>query len=250
MSMIMTSGITAFQPPPIKAPAFRQRLGTALMQELRGVTNEEIIKRLQEEYQALQRELFAHLAVEDKKAAEHVSEEMLTKAADLTQVQEYQTYLALQDSAQHMEQAHKDVEIAKDIASEAHSQALMADYRRTHARSMDEALDLNKRGDAWAKVHQAHSAEDFASKILTETQFEELQAELDYDNAEQLWRDLKENEQLLQRSLEQMRHKTITSDHWLAQEAPKHEEFLDQARHVIRSGKLIDHDPTKGDVAF
>jgi hypothetical protein len=69
-------------------------------------------------------------------------------------------------------------------------------------------------------------------------------------------RDLKENEKLLKEALEDLRDEKNQHrmEHWKEKEIPKrlnaHEAFLWTARKLLKSGRLINHDPTKGNVAF
>lgn len=213
-------------------------------------TNEDVIRRLRDEYHDLQDELFVYLVHNDKDSASVLSEEMLANAADLNMVERYNQLLKVKQTEDHLKHTKKDLEYARDIASQAHSDALVADFKTHHVDSMDEVFDTAKRESAVKAANDAHNAEEFAKEILVDVQFEELQAEVEYDSAEALLQDLVENSRLLERSLDQIKYEHHLAQRWAEHEIPKHQDFLSTARRVIRSGKLIDHDPTKGNVAF
>ena len=225
---------------------------TAVLHAVAGKTdtNEDVIRRLRQEYHDLQDELFVYLAFNDKDAASELSEEMLAKAADLNTVERYNQVLKVKQYADELKHAKEDLELAEEILSKAHIEALTTDFKTHHVDSMDQVFDTTERERATKAAEDARSAEEFAKEILLDAQFEELQAELDYDNAEALLQDLVENSQMLERSLDRIKYEHELAQHWAEEEMPKHKEFLSTARHVIRSGKLIDHDPFKGDIAF
>ena len=165
-------------------------------------------------------------------------------------VERYNQVLKVKKSADELKRAKQDLESAEEMVSQAHTDTLVADFKTYHVDSMDEVFDTAKHEKAVNAAKDAHNAEEFAKEVLVDMQFEELQAEVDYESAEALLRDLVENSQLLERTLDHIKYEHELAEHWTQQEMPKHKNFLSTARHVIRSGKLIDHDPTKGNVAF
>ena len=213
-------------------------------------TYEDIISRLRREYHDLQDELFVYLIHNDKDSASDLSQEMLANAANLNMAERYNQVLKVKQTEDRLKHAKKDLEFAREIVSEAHNDALVADFKTHHVDSMDQIFDAAKRQSAVRAAEEAHDAEEFAKDMLVDMQFEQLQAEVEYDSAEALLQDLMENSKLLERSLNQMKYEHHLAEHWAQREMPKHKDFLSTARRVVRSGKLIDHDPQRGNVAF
>ena len=214
------------------------------------LTNEEIIRRLKEQYKELQEELFVDLAWNDKDAASEVSKEMFQTAAALNDVERYQQVLKVKETKEHLEHAKEDVHTAEEWVKKAHQEAVEADKKAHTVDSMDEVFDEAKHQHDMEIAKLSREAEDFANDVLLDTQFEQLQAELEYDHMDELLRDLQANEKMLHRSLEKIEAEEYLMHHWYEVELPKHQHFLKAAKNTIRSGKLIDHDPTKGNVAF
>ena len=83
--------------------------------------------------------------------------------------------------------------------------------------------------------------------ISLEAQFEELEAELEEEESVMLLKELEQREMDLKatlKELKELRNEKAIAE-WARAELPKHEHYLKTVRT-----KLIDHDPTKGNVAF
>lgn len=250
--------VLAFQPLQPTTTIFARRLlplrstegGASSSTATRNNSNEDVIRRLRKEYSDLQDELFVYLTFNDKDSAEELAEQMLAKRADLNTVERYNQVLKVKHSAEEVKHAMEDLELAQEIVDKAHAEALVAEYKTHHVDSMDDVFDTAKHERDIKAAQLAHDAEDLAREIFLDVQFEELHAELKYDDAEALLQDLSENSLLLERHLNQIQYEHDLAKHWAEEEMPKHQKFLSTARHTIRSGKLIDHDFTKGDVGF
>lgn len=202
----------------------------------------EIIRRLQDHYHELQEELFAVLAVEDDAGATQVSREIFRCAADLNQVKHYEQYLRFKELQDHLHQAQEEVHEAEEWVKRAHRKAASVDKATHTVESVDEIFDRDKQERGRNVSQAAHNCEEFAKNILLDAQFEQLQAELEYENAEELLKDLQNNKQLLQRSLEKIDAEEYLLDHWYQVELPKHQDFLKVAENAIRGDKWTDRD--------
>jgi hypothetical protein len=192
--------------------------------------NEAWIARLQNEYRTLQDVLFQTLEAQKYDKAEDVSEEIFEKAVELNAYQRYQ-------------------QEEKLVQAGAEDEAAMIESFGHEYEDHERARDL-------AVAHATHNLEQDLNVNLVQAQFQELKAEVEYRRASDLLRDLQENEKLLKEALEDLRNEKNQHrmEYWKEKEIPKrlnaHEAFLWTARKLLKSGRLIDHDPTKGNVAF
>ena len=215
-----------------------------------------IVEELKEDYRLLQMALFDQCQTpgsSELKASEH----MIRDAADKRAEECRQQSRKLIESGNHLDQVNEDVQAAEELVTQAHQDAIAADNRAFVVASMDEVFDTKTHEHNVQDAEAAHHVEEDAKELLTDVQFEELVAEIEYEQAESLWRDLEANAKLLHESLEYIREEERLQRQWEAEHLPKHKSFLETARKsmssgkmVSRSGKLIDHDPSKGNVAF
>jgi len=210
----------------------------ATIKNTQQLYDEEIIRRLQEHYRELQDELFDGLAKEDKTAAAQVSKEIFKTAADLTQVEEYEQYLKLKESQQHLQQAQEEVREAEEWVKQAHkiAEEKLDTFELSDRDDEDSSSDASNR-ERDGKISQAaQHCQDFAKNILLDAKFEQLQAQVEYEHAEELLEVLRNNEQLLQKSLEKIEEEEYLLDYWYQVELPKHQSFLEDAQGTIRTG--------------
>ncbi len=99
--------------------------------------------------------------------------------------------------------------------------------------------------------HAAHQLEEDARDLVMEATFQELKAEMELEDATELLDILKRNERALKATIEEMRKEKNAElrEKFETHEMPKHQDFVKGVRKILKKN-LIDHDPTKGNVAF
>jgi CO dehydrogenase/acetyl-CoA synthase beta subunit len=96
-----------------------------------------------------------------------------------------------------------------------------------------------------------HQLEEDARDMVMEATFQELKAELDIEDATELLSILKQNELALKATIQEMRKEkgAAFKEQFETHEMPKHQDFVKSVRKILQT-KQIDHDPTKGNIAF
>ena len=225
-----------------------------------NIENEEAIQALRNEYRLLQNSLFEILEEEQpprkKKSLQKVgdiTETLYELAEEMNALQRYQQLEKLLEAEKTYKYALGDLEKAEGIK---------AQYRMTGGMAEEEAAmveaglydDTERRRDL-SVYHAAKNIQDDADHLIVEAELHEFKAELEYEHAIKVFRELEANERLLKETLQELRkehHQETAMTHFLEKSKPKHEKFLKKARKVVKKygGKLIDHDPFKGNVAF
>ena len=160
----------------------------------------------------------------DAEDTDKFTELVLEKAAELT-----------------VQQRHEQEQLLEDAHRELH-RAQQLDHYNT-ARAHD-SLEAHKEAELRAEQPQAAHQQQLHKSSSSSSSMEEETAEEKQTRAATFLKKLLEMEQELSVALEELRHGTALEE-WTENEAPKHQEFL----QTVRS-HLIDHDPTRGDVAF
>lgn len=214
--------------------------------------NEEAISRLQEEYRSLQALLLNDLEQHKMEEAKDVSQEMFEKAAETNAFQKYEQEEKLSEANEHLQQAMGDLERAQALQEEAHGDAAWAEDEAAMVESLDAGYEDLERLRDLSVNHAAHQLEEDARDLVVQATFEELKAEVEQEDAAELLRKLEQNKKILKATIQQLRDEKSQhlKDKWETHEMPKHEEFIKAVRKVLKNVNLIDHDPTKGNVAF
>jgi len=209
--------------------------------------NDEVIDRLKREYRELQDKLFQDLEEHKMEAAAEDEREIFEKAVDLASVQRQKEEEKLSEAEHHWIQALGDLDEAEKLKAQARSDAAMAEEEAAMIESIDAGYEDEERRRDLSVAHAAHKLEDDANDLLIEAQLNQLKAKVEYEDAYELLRDLKENEKLLHETLSDLKKEKdeAARKKWTETELPKHKAFLSSARKTVKSGKLIDHDPTK-----
>jgi len=212
--------------------------------------NDEAIARLQEEYRQLQSVLLQDLEEHKMKEARDISEEMFEKAADMTSLKKYEQQEKLDEATNHLERAKGDLEQAQALQEEAHGDAEWAEDEAAMVESLDAGYEDMERLRDLSVTHAAQQLEEDARDMVVEATFQELKAEAEQEDAAVLLQKLEQNERLLKVAIQELREeKSQVEAHELSHELIKHVDFVKSVRKILKT-KLIDHDPTKGNVAF
>lgn len=241
--LILTAAVSeAFSPLPV-----RSRTSTRLC----SVSNSDEIAHLQGEYRQLQDILLQDLAQHKLGEAKDVSEEMFEKAAELTAFQKYQQEEKIEQAEDNLLHALGDLDQAQALYEEARGDSEWAEDEAAMVESLDaDYEDLERLRDL--SVH--HAAQQLVGDLrdqVMESTFQELKAEMELEDATELLDILKRNERALKATIEEMRKEKNAElrEKFETHEMPKHQDFVKGVRKILKKN-LIDHDPTKGNVAF
>jgi len=213
--------------------------------------DDQAIARLQEEYRQLQDVLLQDLEEHKMAEAKDISQEMFEKAAEMTSYQKHQQEEKLEEANEHLQHALSDLEHAQALQEQAHGDAEWSEDEAAMVESLEAGYEDLERLRDLSVHHAAHHLEEDARNQVVEATFQELKAEAEQEDAAELLRMLQENEQILKATIQQLKeeknHKA--REKWEAHEMMKHVDFVKSVRRILKT-KLIDHDPTKGNVAF
>ena len=231
---------------PLKVPSFRSAVA-----RLDSVSNEEAIAQLHDEYRQLQDLLLQDLDQHKMGDAEAVSEIMFEKAAEMTAFEKYQQEEKLDQAHEKLDHALGDLEQAQALYEEARGDSEWAEDEAAMVESLDAGYEDMERLRDLSVHHAAHHLEEDARDRVMEATFQELKAELDIEDATELLSILKQNELALKATIQEMRKEKgeALREKFETHEMPKHQDFVKSVRKILQT-KLIDHDPTKGNVAF
>jgi len=220
-------------------PAFVGRTRT-LLPPLRNSPHEEAIARLEDEYQALQLKLRGDLQENRLFEAAYDAQAMLEKEADITSFEIDEKEEELVDAYGELMHAHENVEQAQATKEEARLDAALA----LNEAVLLEEIDSDHEELENFLLAQAEYGLKESDDLLKEAEAEEGEALRKEVQVEDLLRFLEEKETHLRELLVAPHNKSSLTE-LAALELPKHEALV----KVVKQ-KLIDHDPTKGSVAF
>ena len=183
--------------------------------------------------------------------AKDVSQEMFEKAADITALEKYKQEEKLADANEHIAHAMGDMQRAQALQEQAHADAKWAEDEAAMVENIDAGYEDLERLRDLSVSHAAHQLEEDARDLLVEATFQELKAEEEQHDAMELLSMLEQNEQLLKATIKELRGEKNEEarEKWEAHEMLQHVDFIKAAKKILKT-KLIDHDPTKGNVAF
>lgn len=209
------------------------------------------IAQLQAEYSSLQASLLNDLQEHKMDEAKDISQEMFEKAVDINALKKYQQQEKLSEANEHLQHALGDLEQAQALQDQARGDAAWSEDEASMVESLDAGYEDLERLRDLSVSHAAHQLEEDCRDQVVEATFQELKAESEVEDATELLRMLEENEAHLKAIIQQMREEKNheLKQQWETHHLPKHQEFVDSVRKVMKA-KLIDHDPTKGNVAF
>lgn len=218
---------------------------------LNSISNEEAIEKLHDEYRKLQDLLLQDLEQHKMKEAKEISEIMFEKAAEMTAFEKYQQEEKLERANENLDHALGDLEQAQALYEEARSDSQWAEDEAAMVESLDAGYEDMERLRDLSVHHAAHQLEEDARDMVMEATFQELKAELDIEDATELLSILKQNELALKATIQEMRKEkgAALKEHFETHEMPKHQDFVKSVRKILQT-KHIDHDPTKGNIAF
>lgn len=222
----------------VSQPAFVGRTRTPLP-PLRDSPYDEAVARLEREYQALQSKLRGDLQENRLFDAEYDAQAMLEKEADITSFEIEEQEEELVDAYDDFMHAHENVEQAQATKEEARLDAALALNEAVLLEEIDSDQELEN-----FLLAQAEYGLEESDNLLKEAEAEEGEALRKEVQAEDLLRFLEEKETHLREILAAPHNKKNLIE-LAKQELPKHEALI----KVVKQ-KLIDHDPTKGSVAF
>jgi hypothetical protein len=235
IALLLIAASTAFTP----LPAASHPRTTRSLVTISSAIHDEAIARLQNEYRELQKQLTQDLLEKGEIDGTAFTETMLEKAANMAAFQRYKQEEAVGVAQKKLDQAKGDLSRAQAANSQAHYDAVAAAEQAALVESIDDAYaDLERLRDL-SVVHAAHHLEEDSQDQLVEALFQELEAEVEEDTAFELLKQLEEHEKQLKETLEEL--KVFRNEKAME----KHESFPKRIKT-----KPIDHDPTKGDVAF
>lgn len=216
-----------------------------------SASNEEAIASLQGEYRRLQNLLLKDLGEHKMREAKDVTELMFEKAAELTAFQKYQQEEKFSKANENLQHAIGDLEKAQAMYEEARGDAEWAEDEAAMVESLDAGYEDMERLRDLSVHHAAHQLEEDARDLVMEATFQELKAEIDIEDSAELLDILKRNELALKKTIEEMRKEKNAElrEKFETHEMPKHQDFVKAVKKILKKN-LIDHDPTKGNVAF
>ena len=202
-----------------------------------------MISHLIQEYRELQDKLRGDLLENRQFEASYDAEALLDKEMEIVALELNQQEERTAAAQKEMNRAIQDVKQATKLTDEAREEAKWA---------MDEAawLESTKMGSAAAAeelevlllAHAAHDLKE-TNDVLADAQVKReaaLRKEIQAQHL--LWFLVQKEENLKQLQAAKNKKELVE---WAKHELPKHESMI-----KVLQKKLIDHDPTKGDVAF
>jgi hypothetical protein len=252
---ILFCGLTvAFAPLPVR---LHRITGVKQPTAILYLSNDDVITQLANEYRFLQNRLFETLQEEPrkKKDIDELTETMYEMASEMNSLKRYKQVETIADSEKEFKHAQGDLERAQALKAQYHMTGGMAEEEAAMIEHDDaEYEDLERKRDL-SVSHAAHHIEEDANNLILEAQMHEYKAMVGFEDAISVLRELEENEKLLKETLKDIRkehHQADAMGHWIEHNKPKHETFIRKAKDVITKygGELIDHDPTKGNIAF
>lgn len=217
-----------------------------------SASNEDAIASLQAEYKALQTLLLRDLEENKMDEAKDVSQEMFEKAAAMNALKKYDQEEKLAEASEHLQHAIGDLEQAQALQEEAHGDAEWSKDEAAMVESLEAGYEDLERLRDLSVTHAAHHLEEDARDLVLEATFQELKAEAEQEDAAELLRKLEQNEAVLKATIQQLREEknAALKEKWETHHLPKHQDFVKTAYKILKRTKIIDHDPTKGNVAF
>jgi len=231
--------IAAFAKAFVPRPTFVGRT-RVLVVPLKDSPYEEAITQLEREYQALQLKLRGDLQENRLFDAAYDAEALLEKEADITSFEIDEKEEELLDSYDELMHAHENVEQAQATKEEARLDAALA----LNEAVLLEEIDSDHEDLENFLLAQAEYGLKVSDDLLKEAETKEGEALGKEIQAEDLLRFLEEKETRLRNLL------TVPKNKKSLQALAKHELPKHEALIKVVKQKLIDHDPTKGSVAF
>jgi hypothetical protein len=246
-----TTTTVAFAPLPVATFAtarlvvFKKRS----LVKVSSAIHDDAIARLQNEYKELEDNMYQD--VKDHKVGEvdvaAYAEAMVEKAAEMVSFQRYKDEEAIGEADAKLAQAKQDLRHAQARRREAHDQAVGAAEQAALIESIDAAYEDLERLRDLSVVHAARHLEEDTSAQIVEAQFQELDAKMKREYAVDLLKQLEQNEEELKALLKGLKDSKneLAMKKWADEKAKR-----EPAPKTQDHSKLIDHDPTKGDIAF
>lgn len=129
---------------------------------------------------------------------------LLEKELELMEAKSYEQYLKVKSIEQHLREAHDDVEQAKALHLHVHEDVIRADNRIHNVNSLEDVMT-----ESWVHsleaARMAHQVEHDVEDFEVDTQFDELRAEVDYDHALSVYKEMRATEQAFKQSLDYMK---------------------------------------------
>jgi hypothetical protein len=200
--------------------------------------------RATNEYRALQETLLRDLAMHKKVEAEQVAQVILEKAVDVAAVQRYQQMEIVDEAQEELMHATDDRMRAHALHEQAHAEAMSAEHEASLIESLDAGYEDMERLRDLSVAHAAHNLENDTEDLEITSAFKEVEASSRKEAAEELLKQLEENEAQLKDSLKQMRDfpNTKAIEEWKNAEAPKHKMFLDKVKELMNRLDMVKQD--------
>jgi hypothetical protein len=215
---------------------------------LSSLQHEEDIERLMTEYQQLQNKLWSDIRHVHRIEALKDVEGMLEKAVDMTALKRYQQENRIMQAAEIEASSTSKVEYAQQLKEKAHQESQWAENEAALVESIEDGYEDLERLRDLSVAHAAHQVEKDADELSFDGTFEGFVARINRMEATDLLKLLHLKEKNLKATLKQVRalENQQNMEDWAKRELPHHEVVI----KVAKRHKLIDHDPTKGNVAF
>jgi hypothetical protein len=218
------------------------KLGVASVAVLRSTSYDDVLARLQYEYEDLQETLIRDLAMHKEVEAEQVAQAILEKAVDVADVQRHKQMDIIDEAQKELIHASDDKMRAHALHEQAHAEALSADREAALLESFDAGYDDLERLRDLSVAHASHNLENDAEELEMYSSFKELEASAKKEKADVRLKLLERNEAQLKDYLKQLRdfhYKKAAEEwgkakeEWEKTEAPKHDEFLDKVKELM-----------------
>jgi hypothetical protein len=199
---------------------------------LRSTSYDEILGRLQNEYQELQETLLRDLEMHQKADAEQVAEVILEKAVDVAAVQKYKQMEIVDEAEKELIQASDDRMLALFL-HEKNAEAMSAER---------EAALLDSLDAGYEDMERLRDLPVDAEELEMYSSFKVLEAASKKEKADKLLKLLERNEAQFKDSLKQLRDShnkkaaeewEKATEEWEKTEAPKHDLFLDKVKEIM-----------------
>jgi hypothetical protein len=209
---------------------------------LRSTNYDDVLARLQYEYEDLQDTLIRDLAMHKEVDKEQVAQAILEKAIDVADVQRYKQMEIIDEASKELIHASDDKMRAHALHEQAHAEAMSAEREAALLESIDAGYEDMERLRDLSVAHASHDLENDAEEHELYSSFKELEASAKKEKADILLKLLERNEAQLKDSLKQLRdfHYKKAAEEWVKAkeewekaEAPKHDEFLDKIKELM-----------------
>jgi hypothetical protein len=206
---------------------------------LKSTNYEDVIARLQYEYEELQETLLRDQAMHKKEDSDQVARAILEKAVDVADLQRHKQMEIIDEAQKELIHASDDKMRAHALHEQAQAEAMSAEREAALIESFDAGYEDMERLRDLSVAHANHDLENDAEELEMYSSFKELEASAKKEKADILLKLLERNEYVLKYSLKQLRdyHYKKAAEEWVKAkeewektEAPKHDDFLDKVK--------------------